>query len=717
MLNKLKKWLSEHLAQCDKIELEQAVIRLGVGFAILSFLAYRMATLNAFTINDVIAQKIISVFLAISFIHLSLIFISKKTSVTRRLFGAWLDQGSTSLFMLLAGEPGVLLIGIYLWVIFGNGFRFGNLYLFHAQILSLIGFILATQYNSYWQAHVTIVYGMILMLIALPIYVSGLIRRMTDARQKAEDANAAKTRFVANMSHEIRTPLNGIIGIGTLFKTTPLNREQYDLVSTLDSSSRLLLSLLNNVLDFAKIEEGKLSVSSNAFSLPGLFDDTLKIFQTQAESKNVRLETRITTDADLLNGDVDLLHQVLANLVGNAVKFTEQGAITLSATVLSQHDQHQTLRFEVADTGIGIPTSAQGKIFESFTQADISTTRRFGGSGLGLTITKHLVEAMGGRLSFESAEGLGSRFWFDLTLEKSATPPISLPEATIMPANQHADAVSPLHILICEDDATNQKILLRLLELAGHRICLVNNGEALLDQLEQDSFDVVIADLNMAGMSGTDALKLYRFTRPEDTGTRFILFTADASAEARQAASEAGYDAFLNKPVDAHTLFDTIAKLVALPATTAEQWLSFAMRGATPTQPEMLMSDLENTLDLNTLIELESLGAGDALFVPRLLHNYLRDSEVLLNQIEDAVQLKQYGILRDHCHALKGNSLSIGAHNLFKRAETIDRADPGELRFRGSAMVGLLRVDFLTTQTSIEAYINRRQAAQSQPNQ
>lgn len=716
MLNKIREWLRQHLAGCDKIELEQAVIRLGIGLLIFIYILFSTDTISIAP-DKKIAFTIIGTFLCISVFLIFSIVYFRNISAFRRLAGAWLDISSTAMFMAYTAEAVTVLMGIFLWVIFGNGFRFGNRYLFHAQILSIIGLVIATHENLYWKEHESIVYGMILMLVALPIYVAGLIRRMTEARQKAEDANAAKTRFVANMSHEIRTPLNGIIGIGTLLKTTPLNREQYDLVSTLDSSSRLLLSLLNNVLDFAKIEAGKLSVASNAFSLPGLFEDTLKIFQPQAESKNVRLETRITTNVELFNGDMDLLHQVLANLVGNAVKFTEQGAITLSATVLSQHDPYQTLRFEVADTGIGIPTSAQGKIFESFTQADISTTRRFGGSGLGLTITKHLVEAMGGHLSFESAEGLGSRFWFDLALEKSATPPISLAEATVMPANQEVDATSPLHILICEDDATNQKILLRLLELAGHRICVVNNGEALLDQLEQDSFDVVIADLNMAGMSGTDALKLYRFTRPEDARTRFILFTADASTGARQAASEAGYDAFLNKPVDAHTLFETIAKLVALPAATAEQWLNFAMRGATPTQAELPMSDLENVLDINTLIELENLGAGDALFVPRLLRNYLHDSEILLNQIEDAVRLKQYGILRDHCHALKGNSLSIGAHNLFKRAETIDRADPGELRFRGPAMVGLLRADFLITQTSIEAYINRRQAAQSQPNQ
>ena len=710
MLNKLKKWFSEHLAKCDKVEFEQAVIRLVIGLLILSYLLFP-SDAHSTVIDNYFAFRILGAFFALSVILLLAILYFEKPSTFRRLAGAWIDLGSTALFMAYTDEAVTVLMGISLWVIFGNGFRYGNRYLLHAQILSIVGLVIATYANPYWRDHESIVYGMILMLVALPIYVAGLIKRMTEARQKAEDANAAKTRFVANMSHEIRTPLNGIIGIGTLFKTTPLNREQYDLVSTLDSSSKLLLSLLNNVLDFAKIEEGKLSVNSSEFSVSDLFEDTRKIFYPYAESKNVRLETKITANTNLFQGDADLLQQVLANLVGNAVKFTQQGAVTLTASVLSRHDQYYTLRFEVADTGIGIPTSAQGTIFESFTQADISTTRRFGGSGLGLTITKHLVEAMGGRLSFESAEGLGSRFWFDLTLEKSATAPIAIQESTVTPANQHADAASPLHILICEDDATNQKILLRLLELAGHHVSLTSSAEALLDQLEQDRFDVVIADLNMAGMSGTDALKLYRFTRPDDSHTRFILFTADATTEARQAASEAGYDAFLNKPVDAHTLFDTIARLLDMPAATAENWLNIAMRGTTPAQADIDIADLGEVLDINTLMELERLGAGDALFVQRLLRNYLRDSEALLDQIEEAVRLKQYGTLRDHCHALKGNSLSIGARNVFKRAETIDRADPGELRFRGSAMVGLLRADFLTAQACIEDYLDRRQSA------
>lgn len=549
------------------------------------------------------------------------------------------------------------------------------------------------------------------MLAALPIYVAALIKRMNEARQRAEEANAAKTRFVANMSHEIRTPLNGIVGISTLFKATTLNSEQQDLLGSLDSSSKLLLSLLNNVLDFAKIEDGKLAIEHTDFSVNSLLEETVKIFRSQAEAKNIHLDTHIADAIGTLRGDPHRLQQVLANLVGNAIKFTEQGSVTLTLSILGEDEHHSNVRFEVGDTGVGIPTSAQGKIFESFTQADISTTRRFGGSGLGLTITRHLVEAMGGRLSFESAEGLGSRFWFDLPLEKAVQVQPGSAGIVPLPATRDASLGNTLHILVCEDDATNQKILLRLLELAGHHIVLANNGEELLDQLEQASFDLVIADLNMAGMSGTDALKLYRFTRPDDTRTRFILFTADATLSARQAAKEAGFDAFLGKPVDASTLFGAIANLLGMPSTTAELWLNTVMGGSRPSLPAPAGAETSAVLDAATLRELEILGAGDALFVQRLLRNYLRDSGELLDKIEYAVKQKQYGALRDHCHALKGNSLSIGARGVFIRAETMDRADPGELRFRGSAMAGLLRTDYAAARAAIEDYLSRRQTA------
>ena len=712
MPDKMKGWLTERIAKCDKVEFEQSLIRLGMGLVVLVYLFYRYITHATLTHSDIIAFRILGVFLLLTLILMASILYGRKTSVLRRLAGAWLDIGTTTILPVFTDETGVMLVGIYLWVIFGNGFRFGNQYLFHAQLLSVVGFMITTQVNPSWKSHPSIIYSVLVMLFVLPIYVSALIRRMNEAKQRAEESSAAKTRFVANMSHEIRTPLNGIIGIGTLLKTTPLNAEQRDLLGMLDSSSRLLLSLLNNVLDFAKIEDGKMTLEHTDFSVYGVLGETVRIFRSQAEAKGILFDTRIAAGVDRLCGDPLRLQQALANLVGNAVKFTERGSVTLSFSVLGEDERYTRVRFEVADTGVGVPVGAQGEIFESFTQADASTSRRFGGSGLGLTITRHLVEAMGGHLFFESTEGLGSRFWFDLALEKSLQSQPEGAEVVAWPGVRDLSLQEkPPRILVCENDATNQKILLRLLELAGHHASVTTNGEELLDRLEQEAFDLVIADLNMAGMSGTEALKLYRLTRPDDTRTRFVLFTADVTLSARQAAQEAGFDAFLGKPVDASILFGTIANLLGKPATTAEHWLTTVLGGAGIRPVPAASEETGAVLEATTLKELEILGAGDALFVHRLLCNYLSDSEELLDQIDHAIKHKHYGALRDHCHALKGNSLGVGARDVFARAEIMDRAEMGELRFHGAAMAASLRRDYVVARAAIEDYLVRRQAA------
>ena len=440
-------------------------------------------------------------------------------------------------------------------------------------------------------------------------------------------------------------------------------------------------------------------------------------------------------------GDVFVLRQVLANLLGNAVKFTMEGSVTLSATVLQEDAKKSTVRFEVIDTGVGIAADKQSKIFDSFTQADSSTTRKFGGSGLGLTIARHMIEEMGGELNYHSTEGVGSRFWFDLVLAKAAShekisEPVKVTDlqktnqaialnnmtasnnisaldngilalaqnSIIEPTPAIAHFINTLDILVCEDESTNQKIITRLLSLPGHRVTMVANADEMLDSLEQTKFDLVITDLNMAGMSGIDALKLYRFTQPTDKVTRFILFTADATTTAKEASEEAGFDAFLAKPIETATLFNTIERICKLAPNTAAQWMETALR------PVLIETELKadnSHLDTATLKQLEQIGVGDELFIHRLLRNYLADSVKLIYKIETAAKQKRYGELHDYCHALKGNSLSVGAIQLAVTTEIIGKLDGSVSMEKTLEWLSVLNSDFSKLTLATEDYLKR----------
>jgi two-component system, sensor histidine kinase RpfC len=344
---------------------------------------------------------------------------STNISPARRVFAQFADVAAISWYLAFFGEAGAPLFLLYIWVTLGSGFRFGPRYLISELAMSVVGFGVAIYVNDWWRAHSALGIGLLIGMFAVSLYVLSLVRRMFDALARAEAANLAKRRFISVVSHELRTPLNAIIGMAELLRDTSLNREQADMLQTLRGSGRVMLGLVEDVLDFSKIEAGKLALEKTDFDLHALINSTCRIVAAQAAAKAIDFVVSMMPEVPpAVRGDPHHLRQVLINLAGNAVKFTEAGSVTVHISVQAETESIVRLKFSIRDTGIGISQEAQATIFESFAQADQSTTRRFGGTGLGTTIAKQLVGLMGGRIGVESAIGLGSTFWVEVDLEK-----------------------------------------------------------------------------------------------------------------------------------------------------------------------------------------------------------------------------------------------------------------------------------------------------------
>jgi two-component system sensor histidine kinase RpfC len=787
-----------------------------------------------------------TLFFGISFAFFAHMLYRPGVCVPRRVIAIISDLGFLSWGIHAGDEALSLLYPIFLWIIFGNGFRFGMTYLFGSMVVAVAGFSAVVATTEYWGNHPKLAYGLIGGLVILPLYAATLIKKLQAAKNEAEQANKAKSLFLASISHEFRTPLNAVIGMSDMLRDTKLNAEQLDMTQTIRGSARALLAQINDILNFSRIEAGQMPDQSVDFDLHAIMGQVRSMLVAQAKEKGVRLSLHIAPRTPfMLHGNSRALHDVLTNLTANAVKFTERGNIAIAVDMIEQKDATARIRFEVTDTGIGIAEESREKIFQSFTQADETIVDRFGGTGLGLAIVKQLVERQGGTIGVDSVPGEGSTFWFELayqirsieneraipdlsdarvilltrnsdstaeielllegsraTLEIARTPgqacdQIALPEASgirrtivlvdgdqlqsdpatvgstlnkmhhganmsviqlaseaaagMLPLPSRFDFVSALakpadprllgaalraatasdaagfnaegnieperamrkfSILVADDNRTNQKVIGKILERAGHDVSIVDNGEQALDAMQAKSFDIALMDVNMPVLNGIEATKLHRFASLGKPRLPIVALTADATPETKQRCEEAGMDACVIKPIEPARLLNIIESIVGEKQISDQQAFTESETVKRITSHPKFKSSEASSIDIRALTDLEALGG--AKFVEELIVDFNRDTEALLVDLKNSAASGDVTAFREQLHAMRSGAANIGARRIYKMCLSWRHIGERELEQRGNDYLAKLGAEFESVRDALTAYTTHRQAEISQ---
>jgi two-component system sensor histidine kinase RpfC len=700
----------------------QAFVRLAILTVVLIYLC-GVGTVAGFHDPDL---RTVLLFVLIEFLVGTgiLVGIARHPGVSRgrRVIGMVADYTMMGAAMHLMGAHLAPVYVVYLWVTIGNGLRFGPRFLLGAVGLASLSFLFVITSTPYWIENAALAWGLLAGLMAIPAYLTSLLRALTRATEEARRANEAKSRFLANMSHEFRTPLNGIVGMSELLATTKLNAEQRECSDVLQASARTLLALVEDVLDISAIEAGKLKRVDADFRLSDILRGIQLMLQPTAQKKGLVFQVDIAKEVpDFLHGDGNHLRQVLVNLVSNAVKFTEHGRVLVSVSrVGATWESRALLRFSVRDTGVGIPESAQPRIFQAFEQADNGHGRRFGGTGLGTTIAKALTELLGGTIGFESREGEGSHFWAEMPFEiapeaevaaeaEKKAPELAYGSENVIafddPFVRHRARVRPLRLLVADDQPANLTVLCRLLEKAGHQAETVESGEDVLAALEDGHFDGVIIDLHMPGVSGLDVLKQVRVMEAgAQQLTPFIVLSADATAATVRACEQAGARAFLTKPVVVARLLDALAD-VALGSSESQ---------IQPAQIAAQAAAEEQVISRNVLEELKELQLGND-FLALFIDECMRDALKSIGELERTGASAQWDMFRDHCHALKGVAGNMGAVRLASAASESMRLGNWQLAREWRQRIKGLREQLETARVALKTASAAPQDAERGP--